>query len=69
MFPLHQYYMMNKYKKQSSIGMTEYYTHLIPDQIDERKVDFLEKADVIYKINNIKYKPNSVAPNILQPLG
>ena len=59
-------YEANILLRQSSIGMTERYTHLIPDQIDESKVDFLRKADVVYEINDVKYKPSSVVSEFLQ---
>ncbi|MHA2028922.1 MAG: tyrosine-type recombinase/integrase, partial [Candidatus Kariarchaeaceae archaeon] len=62
-------YEANLLLRQSSIRMTERYTHLIPDQIDERKVDFLRRKEPTYDINNKKYKPNSIAPNIFQPVG
>ncbi len=62
-------YEANLLLRQSSIRMTERYTHLIPDQIDERKVDFLRQKEPTYDINDKQYKPNSIAPNIFQPVG
>ena len=61
-------YEANLLLRQSSIGMTERYSHLVPDQIDERKVDFLRKEEPSYEINNKRFKPNPIAPNILQPI-
>jgi hypothetical protein len=49
--------------------MTERYSHLVPDQIDERKVDFLRQDKQTFDISNKKYNPNPFAPNIFQPLG
>jgi integrase len=62
-------YEANLLLRQSSIRMTERYSHLVPDQIDERKVDFLRQKNSTYDINDKKYKPNPFAPNIFQPLG
>ncbi|MCK4560488.1 MAG: site-specific integrase [Calditrichia bacterium] len=59
-------YEANLLLRQSSIRMTERYTHLIPDQIDERKVDFLRREEPTYDINNEKYMPYPFAPNIFQ---
>jgi hypothetical protein len=49
--------------------MTERYSHLVPDQIDERKVDFLRKKEQTFDFNNKKYMPHPIAPNIFQPVG
>jgi integrase len=62
-------YEANLLLRQSSIRMTERYSHLVPDQIDERKVDFLREKESTYDINNKKYNPNPIAPNIFQPVG
>ncbi len=61
-------YEANMLLRQSSIGMTERYTHLIPDQIDERKVDFLRKEEPTYQINNKEYKPNPFVPDFFQEI-
>jgi integrase len=61
-------YEANILLRQSSIGMTERYSHLVPNQIDERKVDFLRKEDSTYEINNKRFKPNPIAPNIFQTI-
>ncbi len=46
--------------------MTERYSHLVPNQIDERKVNFLRREEPVLEINNKKFKRNSLAPNIFQ---
>jgi integrase len=40
--------------RQSSIGMTERYSHLVPNQIDENKVDFLKPKESIIMIDGEK---------------
>ena len=59
-------YETNILLRQSSIGMTERYSHLVPNQIDEKKVDFLRKEEPTYQINNKKYKPNPFVPDFFQ---
>ncbi len=61
-------YEVNLLLRQSSIRMTERYSHLVPNQIDERKVDFLREEDSTFEINNKRFKPNPIAPNVLQPI-
>ena len=39
-------YEANILMRQSSIGMTERYSHLVPDQIDENKVNFLKPKEL-----------------------
>ena len=61
-------YETNVLLRQSSIGMTERYSHLVPNQIDEKKVDFLRKEEHTYQINNKEYKPNPFVPDFFQAI-
>ena len=61
-------YEVNLLLRQSSIGMTERYSHLVPDQIDERKVDFLREEEPAFRVNNKRFKLNPIAPNIFKPI-
>ena len=49
-------YEANLLLRQSSIKMTERYSHLIPDSIDERKVDFLNPYNQVIQLNGINHQ-------------
>ena len=61
-------YEANLLLRQSSIKMTERYSHLVPNQIDEEKVNFLKKKETTISLNNKKYRLNSLSSNIWQPI-
>ena len=53
-------YETNILMRQSSIGMTERYSHLVPDQIDENKVNFLKPKAPILMIDGEKRRLNPI---------